>query len=107
MTRNLLGIVGLVDGAITSLLWGVLALTLIRTFSLQQHWYWVCVLVTLAMAAQQFISQTLAFPAVLRELGYEVTDVVREKMKFRLTDSVVFAAMMFGCAYLGVSSGRL
>ena len=103
----MLAFLGIVDGAITSLLWGVLALSLIRLFSFQQHWYWVCLLAALAMAIQQLIHQNFALPAVLKELGYEITDAVRAKTRFRWTDCIVFAVLLFGCAYLGVSSGRL
>ena len=100
-------VVGVVDAAVTSLLWGLLALALIRFFSLQQHWYWVCLSVAVAMGAQQYFHQNVAFPIVLRELGYEVTEAARARMKFRWTECVVFAALLFCCAYIGVSSGRL
>jgi hypothetical protein len=107
VNRNLLGLVGLIDGIVTSLLWGVLALAIIRTFSLQQVWYIVCVLVAAAMAAQQFLHQIVALPGVLRELGYEINDSVRSKMKFRWSESLMFAVVMSACAYFGVPSGHL
>ena len=90
----------MLDSCVQGLLWGVLCFVIIKRFHLESVWYVACALVLTLEIGLLYIHQKITFPGLIKSLGYEPNEKLKEAMRFKIGDHSVNAIVMFGLVYL-------